>query len=306
MANEVYYSTSGDVRLPAILHAAVADILHDTSFLKNDPVWSFFGDQAGSSSTSRKVGRVGLGAFDNMAAVAEGSAVANTALTDASSSFTIARQSLMRTISDINHLVDSTGRVNVMGLAREAVMLADKRHTDLMAQAGATFTTVVGATAVEMVTDDFYDAQYALRLAQNRNPSEWLMVLNAFQMNSLTESVRSEGGAFQWKEEARELLNAKGQGEQGTFNGIRIAISSLVPVSSSDATGFLSARGGLGYIEGSMQQVPGVGFMQIASPVITEFGRDWTKADTQIVHDYYVGVGLNEDARGVAILTLGE
>jgi len=109
MANEIYYSGLGDLRLAAVLHQEIALLLADRGSLRGQPAIVNYGDLSGRGSTVLEVPQAGLDGYDRMAAVAENASTSNTALTDASPSITIARQALQYQISDLANITDSVG-----------------------------------------------------------------------------------------------------------------------------------------------------------------------------------------------------
>ncbi len=303
MANEVFYSTSGAARLAETLNANIMLLLADRQYLWRHSAITMLPDASGSGSTVIKTPIVSLGAVDSMAAVAEGSSTSNTALGLSSFAVTIARQALQREISGLNDIVDSTGAVNVMGLANEGFELAAKRFTDLVAVAGASFTNTVGTTTVDMVTDDYYDATY--QLEQNSVPGPWLAMLFPVQFTDFRESLRSEGGAQQFQSTTAEMLALKGPGFKGSFLGVDIFASNLVPTATAgaDSGGCMFGTGAIAFREGSRSSVAGAAMTLLKSPVITVLEQDAAGDLTKIVHNYYVGVSKTQDLMGVAIVT---
>ena len=118
MSNELLYSGLGDLQLAAILNQELTLKLADRAGLGVHPAIIDFGDIAGRGSTVLKIPIAGLDGYDEMAAVAEGSASSNTALTDGSVNLTIARQSIQRTMSDLAGIVNG-GRVDPARLAEQ-------------------------------------------------------------------------------------------------------------------------------------------------------------------------------------------
>ncbi len=305
MANEVYYSTSGDIRLATQLHQEYLLLLADRGFLWRHDSVMYLGDAAGSGSTALEVPQAGLGGYDSMASIAEsGGSPANTGLTDASPSITVARQYLQRQMTDINDAVDSVG-INVDALASDGVMSAQKRFTEMLTAITDDFTATAGTSGSDMTVDDWYDAQFTLTVASV--PGTYACVLHPRQLADFQESLRAEGGAIQFREATADMLAIKGQGFAGSFNGVDIYPSATVPTANSgaDRAGGMWGRGAVGYRELSLRRIRGAGelLMPAGSPIVTEFERDASNALTTLVHNYYVGLAIIEDGRGVSIIT---
>lgn len=304
MADEFLYSTSGDLRLSAALHQEMQLLLADRGFLWGNPAIVYYGDASGSGSTATEIPLIGLGGYDAMAAVTEGNSSSNTAVTDASPSITIARQALQRQISDINDLVDSIG-ANVEGLAMDGVMSAAKRFTEMVCNVADDFTSTVGTSGSDMTVDDWYDAMFTLEEASVEGP--FTAVLYGRQLTDFRNDLRTEGGALQFKDATQDMLDIKGPGYKGNFAGVDIYQSALVPTANSgdDSAGGMWGRGAIGYKDGSIRRLRGAGGVEFpaGTKVMTEFERDAAGALTKIVHNYYVGVAIIEDGRGVSIIT---
>lgn len=304
MANEVFYSSSAHARLAETLNANVILKLADRSWgLWRHPSIIQLPDANGSGSSTIKTPIVSLGGVDSMAAVAENGSTSNTALGLTSFTVAIARQALQRQISDLNEIVDSTGVVSAEGLAGELVDLMHKRFVDLIAAAASGFTNTVGTTTVDMTVDDAYDATYQL---EGQSVDGMLTALLYHeQYNNLRESARAETGASPFEGVSAELLAAKGPGYKGKFLDVDWYTSSLVPTASAgaDSAGAMWGPGGMAFREGSRNYIEGVGSIRVATPAYAVLEYDGPSALTRIVHNYFVGVSIAEDLRGVAIVT---
>lgn len=303
MADEIFLSVSANSRLAETLNANIMLKLIDRGWLWHHPALMRLSDANGSSSDTVKTPILGMMGFDNMTSVAESASSVNVPLLQEAFTVTIGRQALQRQISDLNDIVDSTGAVSVEGLANDGMGSAFKRFTDLIATAGAGFTTTVGTTTVAMTTDDFYDATFALEQASVEGP--WISILFPKQWTDLRESMRSEGGALQFQDSTASLLDLKGQGFKGSFLGVDIYASALVPTANAgaDSAGSMFGQGAIAYREGSRTSIPGVGEVRVATPLYTTLDYDVSGALTTIVHNYFVGVSVSQDAMGVAIIT---
>jgi len=304
MADEILFSGLGDLTLSAALHQELILLLADRASLWRHPSIVYRGDIRATGSDTGKQPLVGLAGYDRMTAVAEGSSSSNTALTDDSANITVARQALQRQISDLANIIDAVGLLPML-LAQDAFGAAAMRFTEMIAQIVDDFSSTVGSTGVDMSVDDFFDAQFTLTQASVMGP--YSSMLYPVQLTDFQNSVRAEGGAIQFREATRDMLDIKGPGFAGSFNGIDIFSSSLVQTvnAGADSGGGMWGRGALAYKDGTPAPVLGAGGLALpaGTKIMTEFERDASGALTKIVHNAYLGVGIEQDSMGVGIQT---
>lgn len=301
----ILYSGLSDLRLSAILHQEIGLLLADRADLMAHPAVSYYGDKSHQGSTVIEIPLVGLDGYDSMAAVAENADASVTALTDASPNITIARQALHRQMTDLAGFTDSLG-MDLQRLAVSMVGAAKMRLTEMIANVTDDFTATAGTSGVDFSVDDWYDAQFAL--TQASVPGPYLTVLYPVQVTDLQNSLRAEAGATQFVPATQQMLDIKGPGFVGTFNGADIFASSKVPTANSgaDSAGGMFGPGAVGYADFALP-APVRGGSEVIYPagtrIFVEFERDAAGAFTKIVGNYYVGVSIIEDGRGVSIIT---
>ena len=206
-------------------------------------------------------------------------------------------------LSDLLQITQGAGNVGMDTLARAVAEAYIRRFTNLACTAGSGFTNTVGTTTVDLTMDDFYAAIFQLEQTANNVP--FSCVLYPTQFTDLQESLRSEGGAVQFMPATAAALEAKGQGYKGSFLGVDIWTSDQVPDDNggADSAGFMMSGGGT-YVEASARGImPGATMAPAASPVFAEFDRVSDPGLSRIVAHAYVGVGISEDDKGVAIIT---
>lgn len=302
MANEIFYSTSGDVRTAEVLGMDLELLLADRASLWRNPCIRFLGSVAGTGSTTLKLAQAGLNGYDLMAAVAENASTSNTALTDASVTLTVARQALQYQISDLNNGADSVG-INVGVLAQSMVGSAEMRFTEMIANITDDFSNTVTNSGVDMSVDDFFSAHFTLQ--QNSVDGPFCSLLHLNQWTDLSNAIRGEAGAFQFIPAVQEALAVKGPGFKGTLLGVDIYASSHVPTANAgaDSAGAMWGVGAVGYVEGDTGVIPANDGIVRAGPISIELERDASGALTKVVGNYYVGVSILQDAKGVSIIT---
>lgn len=304
MANEVFYSGIGDARLAEVLSAELQLVLADRFSLWGSPALHYAGDAAMRGSTVIKVPILSLNGVDRMSAIAENASTSNTALTLTSATVTIARQALQRQVSDLSNLTDSVG-LNVEAFIGDMVGAAAMRFQEMLVNVTDDFTATVGTTTADMTVDDWFSADFTL--TQASVPAQRLAILYPTQVTDLQNSMRAEAGAFQFRSDSQSFLESKGQGPQGMFLGTPILSSSLVPTANAgaDSAGALFGFGAVTYADGTPAAIRGAADIvyPAGQKMFVELERDAGGALTKVVGNYYVGVSILEDSRGVSIIT---
>ena len=305
MANEILFADlSGSARLAAILAKEIELTLADRASLHKHASIKFMGNIVGSGSNVIQTPIVGLDGYDTMSSPADGAAVSNTALTETNANITVARRALQYSISDLANLTDSVG-LNVQRLAQSMVGSAQMTFQSLLCDVTDGFTSTVGTSGVDMTVDDFFSAQFTLTLASV--PGPYICILHPRQLADLQSSLRAEAGPNQYVAATQDMLNIKGQGFSGMFNGVDIFVSSKVPTANAgaDRAAGMFGYGAVGYAEGSPFAITGAGGIvaPAGTPIVVEFERDASSALTKIIGNYYVGVAKLQDSMGVSIIT---
>jgi hypothetical protein len=305
MANEVLFADlSGSARLAAVLHQEIVLKLADRASLHMHPSILRLGNVAGRGSSTVQIPVVGLDGSDVMSSVADGSPVSNTALSESGVNVTVARHALQYSISDLANLTDSVG-LNVQRLAESMVGSTLMTFQSLLCNVIDDFTQVVGTSGVDMSVDDFYSAQFALTLQSVAGP--YICILHPRQLADFQASLRAEAGPSQFVPATQEMLNIKGQGFAGMFNGVDIFVSSKVVTANAgaDRAGAMLGYSAIAMAEGSPFAVTGAGgiVQPAGTPLVVEFERDASSALTKIVGNYYCGVAKVQDGMGVSIIT---
>jgi len=290
------------LRAAEILNSSIWDLLYDGTDLRS--ICIKLADLGGSGSAVSKTSQVNLGTAMAAANADEVTAAGNSALPVSSLSLTVAGQIIAYELSDLLQVTQGAGNVGMDTLARAVAEAYIVRFTGLACTAGAGFTNVVGTTTVDLTMDDIFAAVYQLEQTSNNVP--FSCVLYPTQFTDMQESLRSEGGAVQFHAPTAEMLAAKGQGYKGNFLGVDFYTSDQVPTANSgaDSAGFMMSGGGIAYVEASARGImPGATMAPAQSPVFAEFDRVSDPGLSRIVAHAYVGCGISEDDKGVAIIT---
>lgn len=304
MANEVTYASLGDLTIAAALHAEIQALLQDKASLMGHPAIYYGGDVAGTGSTARKVPQVAWGK-DKMAAVAEGSSTSNTAVTDASVTLTAARQALQRQTTDLAALTwafPSAGAL-VESLAADMVLAARRRFTAMICGEIDGFTATAGTSGAALSVAGFVNGIADLEINSNLGP--FVAILRAKQLTELQSSLRGETGPLGYSPASAEMIAIRGQGYAGSYLGVDIFVSSEVVDDATDIKGGMFSYGAVGYVDGTPAAVQGAGglLLPAGTKIVVELERDAAATYTKIVGNYYVGVGLMQDAMGTTVIS---
>lgn len=307
MANEVLVSGLGDLTVSEILAQEIGLLLADRASFRNGAYLVDVGDVRGTGSTVRKQGFAGLDGYDEMAAVAEGSSVSNTALTDGSQTVTVARQALQYSESDLADLILPDGSVNVERLAASMVASAEMRFTSMVANVIDDFTQSVGTTGTDMTFTKYQQAIFYIERAPAPS-ADLVSIMAPIQITDLQGDLFGVVGVAQYLPATAEMVQAKGQGLQGRLLGCDVFKSSKVVTSGGDRKGGMWHRGAVLYAEGTPKAIKSPTFMIAAgTKLLIEFERDASAGLTKIVGNFYTGVARNtvspNELLGVTILS---
>lgn len=307
-ANAINLATlaaAGDIRLAAQLHQEINLLTADRgSGILDHPAIMYLGDFAGKGANVFELPLSGLDGYNRMAAVAENADASVTALTNASPQLTIARQALYRQVTGMAALTASLNGdpSELSRLAQDMVGAARMRLVEMFAGIVDDFSSTVGTTTVDMSVDDFFDAQYTLTQASIAGP--YASMLYPVQVTDLQGSIRAEAGALQFIAATQEMLAIKGPDYVGSFNGVDLFASSLIPTANggADSAGGMWGRGAIGYGDMSTGLIPEMG---IPAGTKIRVGTDYDEVGdyNRIVGNYYCGVVEIQDSMGVSIIT---
>lgn len=300
-----FAALDGNARLAATLYQSIVLKLADTGSIRNAPAFLNVGNVNGSGSDSIQVPVVGLGGTDIMAAVADGSAVSNTSITSAAATVAVARQALRYDLTDLARVTNSVaGGVDIDGLANAMVYAFEGRFNQMACALSSGFSTQVGSTGVDLTTDTFYSAIFALQLQSVMG--EYHCILHPQQYNDLMSSLRAETGPAQYIPANQEQTNALGASFKGKLFGVNVHVSSYVPsVGGADYRGMMLGNAAIAYALGTpapMQAAGGV-IIPAGSPIAVELERDAASGLVKVVGSTFLGVAELQDGLGVGILS---
>jgi hypothetical protein len=248
---------------------------------------------------------VGLNGTDIMSAPGDGVSVSNTSITSAAATVVVARQALRYDLTDLARITNSVaGGVDVEGLAGAMVTAFEGRFNQLACALSSGFSTQVGSTGVDMTTDTFYSAIFALQLQSVMG--EYDCILHPQAYNDLMSSLRAETGPGKYLPANQAQTSALGSSFKGALFGVNVHVSSYVPsVGGTDYRSMMLGNGAIAYALGTPAPIQAAGGVIIpaGAPVAVELERDAASGLVRVVGSSFLGVAELQDLKGVGILS---
>lgn len=304
MADEIVFTGIGDLTTAEALTNAYILLAAERNALQNHPALMYVGDiGVGARSNTLKVPHIGLMGYNLLSSTGDGAAVANTALTDGSSTVAVARYSKAYEASDLARMT-AGGLVNIDMMAMDAVLSGALTLSSLVANLVDNFSTVVGTTTVDATAANFLDAITANEIAHT--PGPLLAVLHPVQWGDIRKDLAlSTGGAIQFMAATQELVAYRGTGFVGSLAGVDVITSTFVPTANAgaDRAGGMFGRGALLWADGTIPTEGDPNQVVIAGKVLFERVRAGKSGLTAYVSHRYLGVVEGIDGFGVSIIT---
>lgn len=304
MADEIVYTGIGDLTTAEALTNAYILLAAERNALQNHPALMYVGDiGVGARSSTLKIPHVGLMGYNLLSSTGDGSAVANTPLTDGSSTVAVARYSKAYEASDLARMT-AGGLVNIDMMAMDAVLSGALTLSNLVANLVDNFSTVVGTTTVDATAANFLDAITANEIAHT--PGPLMAVLHPVQWGDVRKDLAlNSGGAVQFMAATQELVAYRGTGFVGSLAGVDVITSTFVPTANAgaDRAGGMFGRGALLWADGTIPTEGDPNQVVIAGKVLFERVRAGRSGLTAYVSHRYLGVVEGIDGFGVSIIT---
>jgi hypothetical protein len=303
MASEILYAGLADQRTAETLSGDFLYALAARDGLPQHPALMQAPDAMGRGSTVIKIPQLGLNGFDLAVATADGASVANTALTDASSTVTIARYSKAYEMSDLARLTD-TGMLNAQAFANDAVVTYNQQIVNLLANLMGGFSQTAGSTGVNLSVANFLAASALLEVGNVAGP--YLAILHPQQVADLkSELASTTAGALQWMPATAAQIETIGTGVRSAWAGVDIFTTSRVPSANAgaDRAGGMFGRGAVAWGFSSIMTSGSADELVIGGRILFERDRTARAGLTAYVSHYYLGASECIDAAGVAVIT---
>jgi len=260
----------------------------------------FGAGRPGAGSLTSQFSLFGLDGYDTLAAVTEGSAVSETAITMALRTIAVARRGLRRSVTDQMRTVDPTGTLNIPRFAIDGFISANVTLTKLIAAMMDGFATQVGSAGVDFDHDTFLEGKAAL--IEAKVPGPYLCVIPETHFSRWMIDLEGRSGVTQWRPATAEMQMLRGPGFQGTYDNVDIFTSDGCPTSGTDHVGGMFGLGAIGYAEMPVEYPESAFIVLNEGPIAVEEIRTGTQGTTDTVTHYHVGTVEIEDARGVGLL----
>lgn len=282
-SNPTTTSTYDDVSLAAIITDEVKDALMAAVV---SPALLDFYDLSGKESLSVKIPKADK---FTAAAVSEGVEYANTALTSASVTLTVAEVGIMATITDVLELSDipAAHGARLRQLGRS---IGDKIDVDITALLDG-FTTAVGSSGNNIALTDVLDSIYNLEVNDAANLGEIVGLLHPRQTADLRTEIEADSASIYFGKSDQSITKAQ-RGYFGSWFGIDFFQSTNVPTANGAADragGFFIRNYALAMAQKYAVRVEAMRWIPI---------RGWVLTATS-----FYGVGEVEDSAGVEAVT---
>jgi len=301
MANEVLPSSVGDLSLAALLAPEVLMLAaNKEDVILSHPAFMRVAGIPGSNVV--KVSHVGLMGYDLLASTTAGSEISNTALTDGSSSITLARRAKRYNMDDLAKYMVA-GTVSPELLAQDALVSIVQTMVSLAATAGSGFSNSVATSGVNLTWSTFLGAK--AKLLVNNATGQAMAILHPVQWADLEADALANGISS----DAAILAGAVTAGlgaYKGRWFGVDIFTSQHVPTANAgaDRAGCMFVRGGLvvGYAAPEVDSANG------NAVALGDFGafekvRQGEYGATSYITHSFIGAAVSVENFGCSIVT---
>jgi len=306
VADEILTSTIADLTLSETLSGLVVQLLADRNGLPAHPALIELPDLAALGSKTVKISEIGLMGYDLLTSQTEGSAMANTALTDGSVTVATGPYGKSYEHSDLAGIIDSQGQINARMLALDAVVSVGATLLSLIANLVDNFSNTTGASGVDATFANFLDQITALEIAKVEGP--YLAIYHPVQWGDIRKDVATQsGGAIQWNQGSQEILNrSKGLGYKGKFCDVDVWTTTYVTNANAgaDRAGGMFGRGALAWGMASVAANPAIPMqMNLGPKILFEASRSAKAGLTAYVTHMYPAAVEVLDAAGNSLIT---
>jgi len=246
------YSSLSDLLTSEVLDPAVILLLAERNNIPRHPAIFMAEPVDAIGSATRKVSHVGLNSYDLPAALADGSTVPLTALTDGSSTLTVTRYTKAYGWTDLARMTLPDGRIDADILALDAVQSMNSRATDLICDVIDGFSTQSGpGTGTDLDVASVMALIGAGAVGNLPGPA-FMGVIHGQQWSDLIvdggTSIGSAGGGTQnYSAELAAMQTLQGTGYVGSWLGVDWFRNNRVKTANAaaDRAGALFASGGV-------------------------------------------------------------
>lgn len=299
-------SAFGDELITAQISAQYQLLLADRNALPNHPALMYVGDVRGAGASTIKLSQLGLLGYNLLGTTTEGDPVANTALTDSSSTVQVVQYTKVYEPSDLAKMLDKQGVLKPEFLAVDAMISGSNTMRSLVANVTDDFTATVTTSGVDCSFATLLDGITTLEVAKVEGP--FLGLLHPVQWGDVRKDVASSsGGAIQFHQGSSQLLidGMKALGLKGSWLGVDWFTTTDVPTANSgaDRAGGIFGRGAVLWADGTQVVEDSTNQMLVGDKVLFERQRVAAGGTTKYASHRYLGVAIGQNACGVSIIT---
>jgi len=308
VANEILYAGVADQRTAEILSGDYLMLIAARDALPQHPALAYLGDLKGRGSNVIKIPHLGLMGYDLPSQTADGAAVANTALSDGSTTVTVARYSKAYEQSDLAKFSDGLGVLDGSVWAADAAASHSLALTNAIANLVDGFATTETETGVDFNLTKWLSAIGKLEVNVQSAIAEGqaMVVFHTQQVADLRTAIATlAGGALQWYPPSQPQLTVAGAGYRGRFMGMDIFASGYVPTANAgaDRAGGMFVRGAICWADMGVAGESNADQLVIGGKVLFERDRTAKAAATAYVSHSYFGVSEGIDLLGVTVVS---
>jgi hypothetical protein len=307
VADEIVVSSAGDLLLTASLSAKIVLLLADRNGIPAHPAIAagYSGSVNGTGSNVVKVSHIGLMGYDIQATGTEGSSVANTALTDGSTSITVVQKSKVYENSTLMAMLRGS-LIAQDSFAMDAVVTSNATKLDMLANLVDNFSTVVGTSGSNATFANFLDCIAALEINQVQGP--FFGCLHPRQWADIRADVAAaSGGAIQWNAGSQAMIDRmKGLGSQGSFCGVDVWTTTRVGTANAgaDRAGGIFGANAILWADGTAVTEGAADSMMLdGGRILFERVRTARAGLTAWVQHQWIGMAEGLDLAGVSLIT---
>jgi len=262
--------------------------------------------QAGGSDTLRSTLDAAPGAYTARNSETDGTAISVTSYDTGKFDLIPAGYSRKYQLTDLIPIAG--GPIQVERVAANLVAGVALTLTDLLTALFPAIDNDVGpGSGVDLDVASIYDAAFQLNSESVAGP--YACVLHPQQFNDFQNSLRAEAGAVQFRAATSDLLELRGPGFKGSWNGIQFFQSNSVGKvnTNADYAGAMFGAGAFGYTLADARLAAGhvpPGLLLLANEaVVIEMARDQTNFMTSLIASMFPACVEIEDARAVEIIS---
>jgi len=300
--NGITLSGIGDLTTTNTLVAEYIYLLAERQTLGDHPALMYAGSIDGRGSNVLKVSHLGLRGYDLPSATGDGSSVANTALTDGSTTVTVTRNSKAYESTGLARMV-SGDKINATEFALDAAMAHASRLTEILADIVDGFAATAGTSGVDLDAATLLGAFGTTRVLNVEGAM--LCILHGRQWTDVSVDIGTAIGGALANDAAlgRQATMVMGSGWKGNIFGVDIIENNRIVTANggADRAGACFGKGGVMWGDGT-PTLDNPSLQMLLGKTLFEKDRNAKSDETAFVSHCFLGASLGIEA-GTSIIT---